>query len=262
MAESVARGLYRIRFMPRTQHGLVLVPPTAMTVPGSSLMHIRGALVSPPCIAAAVFAACIGLGYAGVMGAMLAVSAVVALAATATRAAFVRRHLEVQAEQHERAKRESTRLKLLRPSGPVRQHQYIELRNLVEEIERVDAAEARRFELQDLLEHFVRLSTNHQRCLDALRLAGTSDLPLALPLSDASRSTRRKEIMLRRMRHREECLRRIDHIADELESIDELIRLVAQRVACPALEHEHEREIERRLWELDEVEAALHQLSA
>jgi len=28
------------------------------------------------------------------------------------------------------------------------------------------------------------------------------------------------------------------------------------------LDHDHEREIERRLWELDEVDAALNQLSA
>jgi len=44
--------------------------------------------------------------------------------------------------------------------------------------------------------------------------------------------------------------------------VDELVRLVAQRVACPSLEGELDREIERRLWELDEVDAALDQLSA
>jgi hypothetical protein len=37
--------------------------------------------------------------------------------------------------------------------------------------------------------------------------------------------------------------------------------LVAQRVACPTLEGELDREIERRLWELDEVDAALHSLT-
>jgi hypothetical protein len=42
----------------------------------------------------------------------------------------------------------------------------------------------------------------------------------------------------------------------------ELVRLVAQRVACPAIDPELGREIERRLWELDEVDAAYAQLSA
>ena len=61
--------------------------------------------------------------------------------------------------------------------------------------------------------------------------------------------------MARRLRHRDECVRRIERLADELEAVDELVRLVAQRVACPPLESELDREIERRLWELDEVDA-------
>jgi hypothetical protein len=68
--------------------------------------------------------------------------------------------------------------------------------------------------------------------------------------------------MLRRMRHRDECVKRIERLADELEAVDELVRLVAQRVACPSLDGELDREIERRLWELDEVDEALNQLSA
>src|SRR5690606_35182194 len=119
-----------------------------------------------------------------------------------------------------------------------------------------------RFELQDLLDHFVRLSLHHQRCLDAVRISGSHDLPPTISFSDGARSKRRREIMARRMRHREECLQRVDRLADELDAIDELVRLVAQRVACPALEPDLEREIERRLWEIDEVEAALRQLSA
>src|SRR6185503_20981124 len=115
---------------------------------------------------------------------------------------------------------------------------------------------------QPLLDHFVSLSVSHQKCLDALRLAGSSDLPRTLPLPDPNRSVRRREIMARRLRHRDECVRRIERLADEIEAVDELVRLCAQRVACPQLEADLEREIERRLWELDEVDAALSQLSA
>ena len=68
--------------------------------------------------------------------------------------------------------------------------------------------------------------------------------------------------MARRLRHRDECVRRIERLADELEAVDELVRLVAQRAACPMLDGELDREIERRLWELDEVDEALSQLSA
>jgi hypothetical protein len=51
-------------------------------------------------------------------------------------------------------------------------------------------------------------------------------------------------------------------LSDELDGIGELIRLVAQRTARPALDVELDREIERRLWELEEVDAAFDQLSA
>lgn len=242
---------------------LVVAPPPALAIRGeSSLGYVRGAVGSPVCIAVAIFAACVGLGYAGIIGAFIAMTAMLGLGAMSTRSSAVRHHIDQQRVLRERCRREIGRLKRLKASGPVRQQQYIELRDLVEQIERMDAAEAARFELQDLLEHFVSLATHHQRCLDALRLAGSHDLPQAIPITDAHRSKRRREIMARRLRHREECLRRIDRLSDELEAIDELVRLIAQRVACPSLDTELDREIERRLWELDEVDAALDQLSA
>jgi hypothetical protein len=246
---------------PAPQPGLVVVPPPALTAHDTSLSYVRGALVSPVCISAGVFAACIGIGVAGALGALIALAAIAMLTAASTRYAVVRRHLDRQAKVRERCQREASRIKRLRPTGPVRLQQYLELRALVEEIERSDEREATRFELQDLLEHFVQLAVAQQRCLDALRLVGSHDLPQTIPLNDAARSKRRRDIQARRLRHRDECLQRIDRLADEIEAIDELIRLVAQRVACPAMP-DLDREIDRRLWELDVVDAALRQLSA
>jgi hypothetical protein len=253
------------------QHGLVLASPRALATRSTGLCYVGGAIGSPVCVATAVFAACAGLGFAGLYGAVLALLTVIGIAAVTSRSHAVRRHLDAQATLRERCRREAHRLKQLRPAGPVRQQQYIELRDLVEQIERTDAAEAERFELQDLLDHFVRLSLHHQRCLEAVRIAGSHDLP-PISLAEAGRSSaeagsrsrpnRRREILARRLRHREQCLERVDRLADELEAVDELVRLVAQRAACPGLEADFEREIERRLWELDEVDAALRQLSA
>jgi hypothetical protein len=174
----------------------------------------------------------------------------------------VRKQLDRQFEYRVKQKREAERMKRLKPTGPVRQQQYCDLRDLVADIEKSDPGEASRFELQPLLDHFVSLAVSHQKCLDSLRLAGSSDLPRMMPMTDPNRSARRREIMLRRMRHRDECVRRIERLADESEAVDELVRLVAQRVACPQLDGELDREIERRLWELDEVDEALNQLSA
>ncbi|HSD90110.1 MAG TPA: hypothetical protein VLB44_21410 [Kofleriaceae bacterium] len=237
---------------------LVSISPQAQT----ALTYVRGALFNPVSLSVMAFAVCVGVGYAGVLGAVIAMIAFVAFGSSATRYKYVRCQLDKQFDYRTKQKREVERMKLLKPTGPVRQQQYCELRDLVAEIEKTDAAEAARFELQPLLDHFISLAGSHQKCLDSLRLAGSSDLPRALPLPDPTRSVRRREIMQRRLRHRDECVRRIERLADELEAVDELVRLVAQRVACPALDGEIEREIERRLWELDEVDAALHSLSA
>ena len=239
---------------------MALLPLSPQTQ--TALTYVRGALFNPVSLSVMAFAVCVGVGYAGMLGALLALTTFMVLGTVSTRYQFVRTQLDKQFEYRVKQKRESDRMKLLKPTGPVRQQQYCDLRDLVNDIEKTDAAEAKRFELQSLLDHFVSLAVSHQKCLDSLRLAGSSDLPRALPLPDPHRSARRREIMARRMRHRDECVRRIERLADELEAVDELVRLCAQRVACPQLDGELDREIERRLWELDEVDAALNQLSA
>jgi len=228
----------------------------------TALTYVRGALFNPVSLSVMAFAVCVGVGYAGMLGALVAMATFIALGATATRYRYVRHQLDKQFEYRVKQRREAERMRMLKPAGPVRQQQYADLRDLVAEIERTDAGEARRFELQDLLDHFVSLAVSHQKCLDSLRLAGSSDLPRVMPLPDAQRSSRRRDIMQRRLRHRDECLRRIERVADELEAVDELVRLVAQRVACPQVGDELDREIEKRLWELDEVDAALHSLQS
>jgi hypothetical protein len=258
----VATNTMQPRLVSQRSPVLASPPPALTTQRSHGLSYVRGAVASPVCIAISVFAACLGLGYAGIIGAVLAMIAVVAIGALSARYRFVQRHLDRQAQLRTRANRETARLRSLRPSGPVRQTQYLELRDLVEHIERTDPGEAHRFELQDLLDHFVRLAAGHQRCLDALRLAGSNDLPIAIPITDATRSKRRREIQARRIRHRDECLKRIENLVDEIDAVDELVRLVAQRTACPSIDPELEREIERRLWELDEIDTAFDQLSA
>jgi hypothetical protein len=245
----------------RSQLGLVVVPP-ALPAGTSRLTYVRGAVGNPVCLAVAVFAGCIGLGTAGLFGAAIAVLMVLVLGANAARYRMVRSYVDGQARARAMAKRECRRLRLLQSTGPSRQQHYEQLRVLVEEIERLDPAEAARFELQDLLDHFVHLAVSHQRCVEALRLADATALPPAMPLEETPRSKHRREILQHRIRNRNECERRMAQISDELEGIGELVRLVAQRTARPALDVDLDRELERRLWELEEVDAAMDQLSA
>ncbi len=226
--------------------------PTALT-------YARGALVNPVSLSVIAFGACVGIGCAGWLGGMLAVAMFITLGVLATRSHWIQHQLDKQIEERARTRREVERMRRLRPAGPLRQQQYSELSELVAEIERADPNDARRFELQELLDHFVRVSVGHQKCLESLRLASAGELPA---IQDPNKSPRCREIMARRARHREACLRRIERLAEELDALDELVRLLAQRVACPHIDDELDREIERRLWELDEVDAAMRQLSA
>jgi hypothetical protein len=244
-----------------SQLGLV-VAPSALPPGTSRLTYVRGAVGNPVSVAIAVFAGCISLGYAGTIGAVLAVLAVLVVSAHTASYRVVRGYVDRHERNRAKAKREARRIKQLHPTGSARQQHYGELRVLVDELELRDEAEVARFDLQDLLDHFVRIAVDHQRCLDSLRLAGVNALPSALSAGELGKSKRRCDLIQRRIRHRDECVRRMEKLSEELDSIDELIRLVAQRIVCPALDADLEREVDRRLWELDEVDAAFHQLSA
>jgi hypothetical protein len=205
----------------------------------------------------------VGVGYVGLLGAVLATTAFVLLSSVATRSRLVRRSLAWNNQRRARARRESKRRDALCRATAARREQYFELLGLVEGIERSDPVEAQRLELQELLGHFVQLAVGHQRCVESLRVAGASEAQLQLPFSEDSSSRRCLDITARRLRHREETRTRIEHIADEIDSADGLIRLVAQRTACAHLDAliDGQREIDRRLADLDEVEAALVQIS-
>jgi len=243
-----------------TATGLVVAPARAPDGRART-RYIAGAVGSPVCASLAVVAGCAGLGYAGAIGAVVAVAAVCGFAVHAARYRRVTRYLEGQARGKANARREHLRLQQLRVVGLGRVEHYNELSVLVEQIERIDPALAARFELQGLLDHFIRAAVDHHRFSDALRLSGAGALPASLALA-GPRSRRRRDLLQRRLAHRDACTQRMAELADEIDATDDLIRLVAQRVACPSQEPERDREIDRRLGELDEVDAALHQLSA
>ena len=120
---------------------IVSMSPQAQT----ALTYVRGALFNPVSLSVMAFAVCVGVGYAGMLGALVAMLAFVALGTGATRYRYVRRQLDRQFEYRIKQKRESERLKLLKPTGPVRQQQYCDLRDLISDIERTDLREAKRF---------------------------------------------------------------------------------------------------------------------
>jgi len=219
--------------------------------------YVRHAVLNPISVSAMIFATCVGATTGGALG-VLAAPALLVAAACLAWLAPVQRAIEHHVAAAARRDRERARLRSLHPVGPLRQGQYDVLRELVDEIERADPGEARRFELQDLLDAFVRIAVVHARCQ---RAASGSTGPFDdLPALEPTRSARTRGLITRRALQRDENHRRIAHLADQLEAIEHMIRLVAQRVACPAIDEDLDRDLDRRLWELEQIDTALEHL--
>lgn len=260
-APSARHALCCTRFVPITS--LELVAPRAVAPRQRRSRYVKGS--SAGSVAAiASLAVCVGIGYISLVSAVLTGTSLVALCCAVTRLRWVQRALDWQSQHRACARRESKRQRALFRATAARQQQYIELRRLVEGIERFEPVEAQRLELQQLLDHFVELAVGHQRCMESLRIIGGRASQTTIPIDEKPSGKRRREIAARRLRHREEISTRLERVNDEIDAADDLIRLLAQRVAYASLDPliDGENEIERRLAELDEVEAALVQVSA
>src|ERR1051325_11314206 len=86
---------------------LVSISPQAQT----ALTYVRGALFNPVSLSVMAFAVCVGVGYAGVLGAAIAMAVFMALGASATRYRYVRRQLDKQFEYLLPPKREGCSMK-------------------------------------------------------------------------------------------------------------------------------------------------------
>ena len=247
-----------------SHQALVLAAPTPW------LAYARAIAVHPVSLAGLVVILALVAGQAGVLGALVVVAAFLGVCTSAPRFSSVRYALDRCFEHRARRQREVQRRKSLARTSLGYQPQYAEIGELVAAVERTDPAEARRLELEDLLDQFVRLAAQHQQCTEALQLAESHPLPAESPperrvprdVTPPLRLMRAHAVAARRLAHRDECRRRIERLADELETLDQMVRLVAQRVACPTPDDGLDGELDRRLWELDEAYAAFGELSA
>src|SRR5947199_8443242 len=84
------------------------ISPQAQT----ALTYVRGALFNPVSLSVMAFAVCVGVGYAGMIGALIAMATFIALGSSATRYRYVRHQLDKQFEYRLKQKREADRIKL------------------------------------------------------------------------------------------------------------------------------------------------------
>ena len=225
------------------------------SIPARTPTHyVRGAMLHPTSVTVLSTAVCFAACYAGMFAAMVTVVGALMIAVGATRSPFVRRHLDGWAARQRHRQRDHMRTRRVEIAGPARAHQYRELADLVEEIEEADPNASNRFELEGLLDQFVELARCHHRCVESLRFAPSGDSPFI------ERSRMRSDILARRVRRREDTARRIAKLSDELAAIDELLHLIAHHVAATPFSADTAAELDRRLWELDEVESAMAEL--
>jgi hypothetical protein len=220
-------------------------------------------LAAQPITLTATFVGAVVLGCAaGVMAAGIAVTLIAVSLAFLVQNRFTRRLVSREMAAAARRKRAAQRNVKLERSGSPRRGDLAELTDLVDEIASGSPGESTELDLEELLDLFVDRAAAQERFRNAVRRAATlppADVPLAAPASPPRAA--HADLIRRRAEHRDDCRRRIEELELELDAIAELVRLVAQKVSCPAGDLPSiEQAIERRLWELDARSEAMAQL--
>lgn len=215
------------------------------------------AIARPLAALGAVGAIGVGLYVGSLLLAVVLVAATLGIAGVASARLGLQRSFQAYLVRRRRFERRRERDDLLERSG-VPRDTLVELTMLADEIERLDPQLAHRFELEDLLDRHVALSLAHDRCLRAMRMADRDYL--VRMRNDLGARRRRADMFDRRIRYWDQCKAQADQCADELATLADLVRLLAQKAACPEVLIDDDI-LARRLWELDEEESALRLLS-
>jgi hypothetical protein len=168
----------------------------------------------------------------------------------------------VRASRRARAERRRARERELGTTTLGARESLAELTKLVDDIESTAPGVATRFELDDLLDRHVALALAHERSVRAVAMFDRGELERTREAlrDDPAADRRRVELCERRLHARAQCQVRVDQLANELALLADLIRLIAQQVACPE-EPALDDRIERHLAELDEDDAVRKQLA-
>jgi len=217
---------------------------------------------SPPRMFAVVGVAAVSAGLVAtgllvplaLLGASLFLLAFVA-SSPAVRAGAAARRVERAREARRRA-----RERQFAPGSPAHDG-LIGLTRLLDEITAHDPWCAERMELEDLLDRHVALTIAHEQSLHAIRIADRVQLERTRDSlrGDPMAHPRRVELCERRLRCLAECEVRAERLADELAMVADLLRLIAQRIACADAALLDDT-IDRRLAQLDDEDLAHREL--
>jgi hypothetical protein len=216
--------------------------------------YVRRVILHPVSLSVAALATCSGVALGGALSAALVFPLVLAAVFGASRLGPMRRTIEGWIAATERRDRERDRIARLEAVATARRAQYDVLADLVQDSEQADPAQAARFGLEDLLDDFVRIADLLERRQRAACAVGA--LPGPRTASGRTRAGSAADVVTRRIRLTARCAREREMLLNRLDAIEQLIRLIACHIACPALDGDYERAIDRRLEDLDALDEA------
>lgn len=195
---------------------------------------------------------------------LLASAALLLVIATHVLAGPLRRAFLADAQARERYERRIARMRAL-PDSAACYHTLAELTYLVDEAARRDPSLVERHELETLLDRHVALTIAHDQAQRAAAMSDRGQLERVVEATrtDPRASGRRLEMCERRLRFQHQCEATARALADELADIADLVRMVAQRAACPELAPlDAEAEVvDRQVAQLDADDAARQALA-
>lgn len=176
----------------------------------------------------------VGFYFGGVMLALAVIAMSFATTRWLARSQRFRRAVDLaQARKRVLQRRHGWRQRIEQETALSRD-ELTELIARVEEIERSAPEMAQRFEVEGLVDAWIRITIAHERCIAMLRAIKRDELVSRLMVvrqRETAAAAVRCDILERRIAAWDECRRRADRMADELAAIVELVRLLAQRAA-------------------------------
>lgn len=107
------------------------------------------------------------------------------------------------------------------------------LTSLVDGVRRTNPEELARFDVEDLLDAYASTAIAHRRCVSLLASNELASILAGLQRLPENHPGNRRAVLQRRLDTWLACRARAEELHDQLGAIEELVRLIVQRVAFP-----------------------------
>lgn len=168
-----------------------------------------------------------GLAFAGMV-----ITSLIGAALAASASPWFRKQVAALDEQLQLQRRRDARLRRL-CDDEVEIERIRELTGLVDSVDRLVPHALDRYDVEDLLDHYANLALARRRCLTLLAQHDLASIVYGLRRAPEHATGHRRAVLERRLEGWIECRARADALDDKLSTIEDLIRLLAERAAFP-----------------------------